>query len=289
MKKEKELSLSLSFGKDGTIYGGGCALDTMLYAFNLTTWDQILMEGYLADARWEAAEHAFKQYDFDRAYRDCLNQELTEIDGHSVPWPSTELQAKAAKSDFLLGDYLQIEVPDEFQRLATCWELQLLNCLREAENTGGEGLPDDLYTSCLKAEEWAEGYQWNIFLHGDRSDEGALSRLTRKLFGVSRARCGWDGKNDTVTFSNLTEDDIRELYGHDLGDGEKVPSTKDIEKYIVAVTLKKASERHEAKKRVLATKIEERKRRDDYRASQDQKKREKMIQEAKERAAKNRG
>lgn len=268
--------LSVSFGKDGTIYGCGHALDTFCYALKLTTEDALFSLN--CDYESECLSDAFNAFNFAGALRDELNELTPEEAAARAGEP---IAAGLTKSEYLPGDSLFIESPSTFETL--------LEAYRDEARAAFEALE---YGSLPKAlqdelEETRDAFQEELhrtWLHGDRHDAGVLELIAKHLFdSAADATVAWDQTEDVVTLTLDDPEALRSLYGYDLSDDDKLPTAEEASAYLKDYILNRADDVYTAAKIAQEGRKAERERLIAYKAEQAQVERARLIQEAKDR------
>lgn len=277
-KDKKFLFISVSFGEKGTIYGSGHALDTFLYAHDLDTEGDLFLNCGLSEVEFETEQQVLKDWDYSLYLRNGLNDGTIPI--YALRLIHGKHKDDADNKHLLLGDYLELEKPEIFKQLIQAYKDKIKEQLAEDP----EELPRDLYKEIQNAKDQCDDYYRNEWLNGNRNGEGVLNELSKKLF-AERGLVQWNQEKDSVDFT-LEEDDVRELYGYDLGEDKPIPDSKEIEKYLYDMTLYKASQRTIDEKRKQAIRKEEKERTEAHRALQAIKEKEEKLSEAKKRYAK---
>lgn len=218
---EQRISVSINFGEKGTVYGCGHALDTMLYAYGLTTEDSLWE--WSADAEHDAIEYVLREYDWEAYTLERLNL---------LPTVSEE---------YLHGDYLRFEFPDRFKEYVREDRERISELVKESlGDWSSSDIPADLKKDLSRAYNATQEDIQREWLHGDRSSDGVLRKLVCALFGrYTAADIDWDPKTDSVTI-DTTPDEWREWMGYDLADGEPLPDPKTLGENMRDVTLYKA-------------------------------------------------
>lgn len=255
MEDTKRISVIISFGENGTVYGCGHALDTMLYAYGLTTEEETWE--WAADAEHDAIGYVLREYDWEAYTLERLNL---------LPTVSEE---------YLHGDYLRFEFPDRFKEYVREDRERISELVKESlGDWSSSEIPADLKKDLVRAYEGTQEYIQHEWLHGDRSNDGVLSQLAKALFGrYTSADIDWDPKTDTVTI-DTTPDEWREWMGYDLADGEPLPDPKTLGENMRDVTLYKAQEVKKKKAAAQESRQQERARLEERRRLQEEEERE---------------
>lgn len=277
MDKSERVSVTISFGDNGTIYGCGHALDTMLCAYGLTTEEETWE--WIVDAERDAMNYVLKEYDFETYTLERLNNGkasdmLGEILKRQIAvgaLSATEIDT----SEYLPGDWLRFNHPAAFESLVS--HDQTFICELVEDTIGdwtSEAIPADLRKELIRAHESTQRESRHEWLHGDRSNDGVLSRLAKVLFGrYTDAEVAWETKTDTVTI-DATTDEWREWMGYDLADGEPLPDPKTLGENMRDVTLYKAQEVKKKKDAARESRQQERARLEERRRLQEEDERE---------------
>lgn len=220
------------FGERGTVYGCGHSLDTLLFAYDLATEEQAYE--WIDDSCREAVTQAIDAFDWSAAFVDHLNM------ADSLPM---EIGDEWKQSEYLAGDWLNFEAPELFGKLLTKWRDTTEELVREQTGeTKVIGVPDALMIEINRAHDWTQRYCTDEWLHGDRSNEGVLNMLSRKLTGA-RGNVTWG--DDGIVYITMTPDAVRDLMSYDLGDDESIPSVDAIAEWIKSTTLDMCARRAE--------------------------------------------
>lgn len=245
MTNEQRISVSINFGEKGTVYGCGHALDTMLYAYGLTTEEETWE--WNADAEREAIEYVLREYDWEAYTLERFNEMSPGI---ASEWLRSNFDAiaiigsigvKIVQSEYLPGDWLRIDFPAAFKKMVSADKEAITELVNDTPGDWtNEKIPADLRKELTRAYESAQEDNEREWLHGDRSSDGVLRKLVQALFGrYTAADIDWDPKTDTVTI-DTTPDEWREWMGYDLADGEPLPDPKTLGENMRDVTLYKA-------------------------------------------------
>lgn len=276
-EESNRVSVSISFDDGGTVYGCGHTLDTLLYAHGLQT-EESLFE-WLADTGWLAINHVLEQYNFNAYTRDRLNEltpsaMLAEMLGTLAPIGVVSAE-EIANSEYLPGDWLQINRPEAFRLLVREDHRRILDAVRDHMGDWASApIPEDLRKELERAQESAQEDATHEWLHGDRSSDGVLRQLGEALFGRhTSAEVEWDQKTDTVTIDASSEE-WREWLGYDLGENEPLPSAEKIAEHVKAYTLKKAEDVKQKRARQAEGRQGEYRAREEARKQQEEKERE---------------
>lgn len=242
--QSNQIAFNVSFGETGTVYGHGHSLDTLLYAFDLTT-----EEDTFSEASIYAEESAIIELNNLKTADDIVEllNELDEAEAirrlsdYDVTVTATEL----ASADMLVGDYLKLERPESLRKLTREVREYIERDWQDMPQGNHERLaPRKTVEAMTDVYDTAMAYANDEWLHGDRSNEGVLTQLTSLLFGHEDASVTWDTKTDTVEFIASPEA-VREFYGYDLEDSEPIPSPTDIAEYLKTYALRRATKRAE--------------------------------------------
>lgn len=245
--KDALIRVSVSFGKDGTKYGCGHALDTFLTAYGLYTEERLHQD--TTDSLYESIGQTLKDYDWEAYALARLND--TQADG--------ERAEAVASSDYLYGDWLRFNERGEFDRLAKAWreELSAL-ALGSINDWDGLALPADLIAELKRNAEFQDSYARDEWLNGDRWTPGVLDLLAIEMFGTySETETEWDAVNDTMELA-ATKEQWREFYGYDLDERDTLPDASAIAEYVRGVVLYKAGQQADKEARARAKRIEAR-------------------------------
>lgn len=223
MEKTQRISVSINFGEKGTVYGCGHALDTMLYAYGLTTEDSLWE--WSADAEHDAIEYVLREYDWEAYTLERLNA----------------LETPSPNNEYLYGDWMRFEQPGAFIETSKEDKKRITGYVwEELGDWSSDHIPADLRKELTRAYNATQEDIQREWLHGDRSSEGVLRRLACALFGrYTDAEVEWDQKTDTVTI-HATADEWREWMGYDLGENDPLPDSTKLGEHVRDVTLYKA-------------------------------------------------
>lgn len=229
---ERLISVPVSFGEKGTVYGCGHALDTFLYAYGLTTEDSLLE--YVNDRLYEDLAQTLEQYDWDGYALAKLNE----------THPEGERAEAIASSEYLHGDWLRFNDPAEFAKVKrSLKEKTSALAIENINEWEGEDIPADLIEELRRSAEFCESYAHDQWLNGDRQNKGALDSLAIEMFGTySETDTEWDRAEDTV-WLGATEEQWREFYGYDLDERDTLPEPSAIAEYVRGAVLYKAHAR----------------------------------------------
>lgn len=286
-------SLTLNFGEKGTIYGCGHSLDTCLYAFGLTTeedqWE------WRDDAERDTVEQTLKDFDFN----ECVLDQLNNMNENEILNLLVDLQMKDHWSDpaqeirdseYLPGDWLKFNKPEAFEAIVSKWQSEYIELAQDnigAWDTVSESLPESLLKALEKNIDYLREEMAHEWLHGDRSNPGALGKLMKALFNsYDTERIEWTTNTDTIHFSNITEDEIRDFYAYDLEDDVPLPELEEIERYMREKILAKAHLRKEGERVKRQNRAEEYQRQQQRRQTEAEQEKEKARQRKLEKLGK---
>lgn len=278
--QSNQIAFNVSFGESGTVYGHGHSLDTLLYAFELATEEDIYSE-----ANDYARENAIIKLNSPKTVEDIIellnsldeDEAIRRLSDYDVTVTATEL----SKADMLIGDYLNLMRPESMRKLAREVREYIANNWQDL--TGGHPerlVPKETIEAMQEAYDASMAYANDEWLYGDRSNEGVLKQLTSHLFGREEASITWDTKDDVVRIVASPEA-IREFYGYDLQDDEAIPEAGVISEYLKKYAMRRATVRAEKEKFERQSREASRAERNAAELEQ----RERLIREAKERKA----
>lgn len=244
--QEKRVSVDVHFGERGTIYGCGHSLDTMLYAHEVMTEDELF--GQNADGENEVVEAVMRDYDFKQHVREWFNRYDREALSTMLELPLSD--------EYLPGDALYFDQKVKFRELVNAAEERAHEILANAEyDDYTEGEFVQLAKDMREAREWFWDTLTREWLHGDRHEAGALKWLGWEMFGRgSDASVSWEPKTDTVNIE-AAEDDWREYLSYRLDEREPLPTDKELAERVKEDTLRLAEKRRgEAERKATITK-----------------------------------
>lgn len=143
------------------------------------------------------------------------------------------------QSEYLAGDYYEINAPDEFAReceTKKATAMEYLFAWGYWDNSAEEKAPADLVKQLRDDDEWTTKCLHAEWLKGDRSSPGCLDIISERLTGT-RDRVSVDEEKNEMTIL-FTEDQAREFMSYDLGEDEPVTSP-ELEKCVIAWLLSK--------------------------------------------------
>lgn len=217
------------------IYGTGCTLDTFLFAYELPTfYDYYETE---SDVQWETINQRLKDFDFKEYAIEKLNALTAEEALKAVNLKTPPILVQ--QSEFLPGDWLDLETNNEH---LNAYIKELKETITEdAQAYNFSLIPKDLAFTIEKSLDSVSEHYLHEFLYGDRSNEGVLDQLSKKLTSES-GNVEWEPKTDTITVT-LNDESIRHLYSYDLSDDEEIPSEKSVSSFLLSLIIDKASDR----------------------------------------------
>ena len=267
--EEKRVRVLVHFGGNGTAYGCGHSLDTLLYAHKLTTENDTFE--WTEDRRREAMNWELGRYDFEGHTLARLNDAkasdmLGEILERKIPaglLVASEIEA----SEYLPGDWLRFNRPEAFGSLVLADRARIMEAVQD--NLGDwerPSIPADLAKALKRSCDGAEEEAQHEWLHGDRSTPGVLVELARAMFGRhSNASVEWAACTDTVAIE-ATADDWREWMGYDLDERDPLPAPEALAEEVKGTAIKKAGEVRAERARKTEGRVAESRRREELRA-----------------------
>jgi len=224
MNKEQEKSFCVTLNDKSLDHRENTILDAMCYALGFSTLEDVRDNNidYLADV----ARESFKSFDWDAYMRNKLNDSEYNAD------------PRIKDSPYLAGDWYEINEPETFERFVDAVRTESERELWDVcpFNEDAAGVPKPLLDRMMDDRDWHEKNMYSEWLHGDRSNDGVLDTISKKLTG-ERGNVGireHDNFLDEVLIT-FTEEQARDFIGYNLDEREPVTLellTKDVEGYI---------------------------------------------------------
>lgn len=219
-----------SKGENGYITGTDIVSDV---AYCLNLWTRENVEENNEDCMTSTIQQVVNDFDWAGHVRDIMNADKVQ---NALPF--------IKKSEYLAGDYMQINAPsifahavyDERKRV----EKELSECYPYDE---GANAPINLMASLAEARDYVEKETYENWLYGDRSTYGVIADISKK-FTDSHYSATYEEKADALIIE-FTEEEARDFMSYSQDEAEPVNSEK-LQEIAVSWLLEKAKERAEA-------------------------------------------
>lgn len=199
-------------------------LDAIAWSLGLWTLEDCRDNNidYLADV----ARESFKSFDWDAYMRNKLNDSEYNAD------------PRIKDSPYLAGDWYEINEPETFERFVDAVRTESERELWDVcpFNEDAAGVPKPLLDRMMDDRDWHEKNMYSEWLHGDRSNDGVLDTISKKLTG-ERGNVGireHDNFLDEVLIT-FTEEQARDFIGYNLDERDQVTLellTEEVEGYM---------------------------------------------------------
>lgn len=244
---EKRFSVVLSEetfsrkGPRGYITGTDIVSD-VCYALNFGTWEEI--EEMNLDYMSESVRAEIDGYDWETHTRDLLNADTKENEAPEI-----------AASDYLAGDWYEINKPEEFRRMVAREKDRATDNLTDCfpYNPDAANAPEDLKKALERSVDWLYDSLRHDWLHGDRSNDGVLDRISRYFTG-ERGNVDYTQEADTLAIM-FTEDAARDFLSYDVSDDEEI-APEAINDAVMRCLLQKVEDRRKEAERRKAERQE---------------------------------
>lgn len=193
------------------------------YALDMWTWEdcELNNDQYLG----EAVRQAIKDFDWTRWLRDELNdswqftREMLAVAGAGDD--ADNVCASIEASEYLAGDYLELEEPTMFADIVKDRKVCAEDSLSEVWPYNEEaGAPAELLKELARIRDRLYDDLRHEWLHGDRSNDGVLAMIGKHF----DAEVDYNQKDDSLALT-FTEESGRDLLGYALADDETLTST----------------------------------------------------------------
>lgn len=250
-------------------------------ALGLWTWED--MESNNLDYLGESVDRLIKNYDWKTYTRNLLNAGVS-VERWRELAPTTnglDMQARAGASEYLLGDFLEIEEQNIFSCIVANVKNSATNALTDCYpyNPDAANAPQDLKDAIRRDVDWTYDNMRDKWLHGDRSSYGALGEISKHFTGAYHD-CDHNKKDDILGIV-FTEDEARDFLGYDIEDGEEVRQ-EGLQEAVTAHLLRKVADRRKEQGRKRGERIEAQERNQ----KAEEERQEKLREEARERKRK---
>lgn len=215
------------------------------YALNFGTWEEI--EEMNLDYMSSVIRAEIDGYDWETHTRDLLNADAKENEAPEI-----------VASEYLAGDWYEINKPEEFRRMVAREKDRatdnLTNCFPyNPDAADAADAPEDLKKALERSVDWLYDSMRHDWLHGDRSNDGVLDRISRYFTG-ERGNVDYMQEANTLAIM-FTEDAARDFLGYDVSDDEEI-APEALGDAVVRCLLRKVEERQKEAERRRAERQE---------------------------------